>query len=310
VLPKPAPPTTRAPLEFRAHLVLCSGNVKTGPIPVSVTERVTCPDACPFRGTGCYADYGPMRHAWRAVDSGERGKPWLGFCQDVTRLPPGTLWRHNEAGDLPGVGDAIDEPALAMLVEANHDRRGFTFTHKPVFDHPENRRAIREANQRGFTVNLSADNIEEADAMAAYGIAPVTVVLPHDASDRPFRTPAGHQVVVCPAQTSHLTCADCQLCAVPERRSIVGFRAHGQFKHNVTKLIQLGLGPRSESRAPETSLRCTSETSATRRPRASASAPNTPSPLRSTAPPRASRARETSPPGGSDRMHRRLARAR
>jgi len=253
VLPQPAPATSRAPLDYRAHLVLRSGNMKTGRIPVSVTERVTCPDACLFRGTGCYADYGPMRHAWRSVDSGKWGKPWAEFCAAVAALEPGQLWRHNEAGDLPGVADAIDTRALNMLVDANRGKRGFSFTHKPVIGHAKNRAAIQKANARGFTINLSADSLAKADALAELGIAPVTVVLPHDVSDLAFRTGGGRQVVVCPAQTSHLTCASCKLCALPDRKSIIGFRAHGQFKHNVTRLVQLGLRPRSESRAPGTS---------------------------------------------------------
>jgi len=33
---------------------------------------------------------------------------------------------------------------------------------------------------------------------------------------------------VCPAQTREdVTCASCGLCAIPDRRVIIGFRAHG-----------------------------------------------------------------------------------
>jgi len=71
------------------------------------------------------------------------------------------LWRHNEAGDLPGEGDDIDVPKLRALVQANRGKRGFTYTHKPVLDNPQNAVAIKCANQNGFTVNLSADSIEE-----------------------------------------------------------------------------------------------------------------------------------------------------
>ena len=48
---------------------------------------------------------------------------WDGFTKQIAALPADTLWRHNQAGDLPGVGDAIDADAFVALVEANKGRR-------------------------------------------------------------------------------------------------------------------------------------------------------------------------------------------
>jgi hypothetical protein len=174
---------------------------------------------------------------------------WSTFCDAVAALPEGQLWRHNEAGDLPGKGDRIDVNAMAALVAANDGRRGFTFTHKPVLDDDDehvrptalNRACVRAANRMGFTVNLSADSLEQADRLAALGVGPVVVVLPQGASNGASKTPGGRQVVVCPAQTTKgMTCARCQLCANATRKSIVGFKAHGQFRASVTQLVQLG----------------------------------------------------------------------
>jgi hypothetical protein len=218
-----------------------SGNKKTGPIPVSITDTSSCPTTCAFQGAGCYAAYGMLGGHWRAT--ARRGLSWSEFCARVAALPPGTLWRHNEAGDLPSgkTRDAIDARALRQLVAANRGRRGFSFSHYPM-DHAANRRAVAAANADGFTINLSADSLEEADELAALRIAPVAVVLPADVPARATRTPAGRKVVVCPAQTSGLTCETCQLCAVPRRKAIVGFRAHGQFRALVSDLVQLGRG--------------------------------------------------------------------
>jgi hypothetical protein len=227
---------------LRVTLNLRSNNVKVGPIPVSMTGRGSCPDACTLKNNGCYAEYHVMRMHWGRVPT--RGLSWSAFCAAISALPTGQLWRHNEAGDLPGENDRIDPVALDLLVFANTGRRGFTFTHKPVFGRGAqpalNRMAIARANRRGFVVNLSADSLADADRLAELGIGPVAVVLPEAHPDRASRTPAGRKVVVCPAQTRHLTCADCQLCAVPDRKSIIGFRAHGQFKAHVSELVQLG----------------------------------------------------------------------
>jgi hypothetical protein len=168
--------------------------------------------------------------------------PWGDFCRMIAKLPRGQVWRHNEAGDLPGLDLdlEIDVQALGELVHANRGRRGFTYTHKPVLTSEfkagaiGNRTAIRFANERGFTVNLSANNPRHADELADLNVGPVTTVLPHDYGRR-GKTPAGRTIVVCPAEYNEaVTCATCQMCAVPTRKAIVGFRAHGDRKKQIT----------------------------------------------------------------------------
>lgn len=67
---------------------------------------------------------------------------------------------------------------LTRLAMANRGRRGFTYTHYPPT--PCNQAAILNANRLGFTVNLSAETLAQADAYADLGIAPVVVVLPQE----------------------------------------------------------------------------------------------------------------------------------
>lgn len=138
--------------ERRVLFVRRSLNRKTGPIPVSTTDEGSCPSSCPLRGAGCYAAYGHPGGRWREVP--RRGMSWADFCAAVASLPEGQLWRHNEAGDLPGDGraisgaDGLDHAALAALVDANRGRRGFTFTHRPLSTAAD-RLAVRRANARG-----------------------------------------------------------------------------------------------------------------------------------------------------------------
>jgi hypothetical protein len=215
----------------RAHLTLRSSNSKTGPIPVSTTDAATCPETCAFKGAGCYAEGGPLAMHWAKVSEGSRGTSWEQFCSQVAALPPGQLWRHNQAGDLPGVGEQIDLDELAQLILANKGRRGFTYTHKPVgAAHGVNRWAVELANAEGFTVNISANNPRHADAIADLGVkAPITTVLPSDTEGHTARTPLGRKIVVCPATyRENVTCESCQACANngPERH-LIGFPAHG-----------------------------------------------------------------------------------
>lgn len=221
---------------YTVTINLRSNNTKTGKIPVSMTDQASCPPTCSFYGYGCYAEYAHIGWHWR---NAAKGLDWDAFCGVIAKLPAGTLWRHNEAGDLPGRGTVLDYAALHKLVVANRGKRGFTFTHKPLLNVGE-QFAVRKANRSGFTINLSADSLEHADRLMAMRIGPVAVVLPHNVMDHSFKTPAGHTVVVCPAETHDLQCKDCQLCAKADRKSIVGFRAHGQARTGVTQLVQLG----------------------------------------------------------------------
>lgn len=213
------------------HLTAKSSNAKTGPIPVSTSSDNTCPPTCPFKGSGCYADSGPLKLHWRKTSSGERGDSVAAFCERIAALPEGTFWRHNQAGDLAGDGVQIDADAFGKLVHANKGRKGFTYTHYQVLggEFTINRTMVEWANQLGFTVNLSGNNLTHADELADTGLPTVTV-LPIDAP-KVTHTPKGRKVVTCPAVNSDkITCATCRLCQVAERDYIIGFPAHGTSK--------------------------------------------------------------------------------
>lgn len=207
------------------HLTRVSGNAKTGPIPVTTSSKSTCPAGCALKGNGCYAETGPLALHWAQVD-GARGVPLDELCAQIKKLPKHQLWRWAQAGDLPGDGHRIDTDALGMLIEANKGRRGFGYTHYDAFD-PHNADAIAAANDAGFVINLSADTLEDVDALAALDIAPVACVLPIGA-DQPLRTEGGNHVIVCPATLREdINCASCGICAVPGHKAVVGFPAHG-----------------------------------------------------------------------------------
>lgn len=207
------------------HLVRVSRNRKTGPIPVTTTSANSCPPICSFKGNGCYAESGPLAIHWRHVSDGRRGRSFGELLQEIASLRRHALWRHNQAGDLtPAAPGVIDGRMLTRLAMANRGRRGFTYTHYPPTS--ANQAAILNANRLGFTVNLSAESLAQADAYADLGIAPVVVVLPQGIT-KAARTPAGRQVIVCPATTGNSDCLNCGICQQRERASIVGFPAHG-----------------------------------------------------------------------------------
>ena len=219
------------------HLNAKSGNRKVGPIAVSTTEEASCPTECPLKGTDCYARFGPLGMHWAKIGH-SRGDNWTAFCKRIARLPRGSKFRHNQAGDLPQRKDGrIHRSKLAQLVRAvkTAGLQAWTYTHYSPSG--ENLSAIRKANDAGFVINLSADSLEQADLYAETKL-PVTVVLPENSPHRGNATPGGLPIVVCPAQTvDSMDCAACMLCQKKDRKSIVGFLAHGTAKKRLSARI-------------------------------------------------------------------------
>lgn len=219
-------------MNYNVHITMKSKNAKVGRIPVSTTSASTCPAVCPFNHAnegGCYANAGPLAMHWAKVTDGNRGDTWPVFIGKIANMKAGTLWRHNQAGDLPGDGNTLDTKSCMELAEANTGKRGWTYTHYDVCENGLNRAVVKQMNGMGFVVNLSGNNLAHADDLYDLGIAPVTTVLPSDQMTNTV-TPKGRKVVVCPAVVKDdVSCEDCQLCA-RLRDAIIGFPAHGNGK--------------------------------------------------------------------------------
>ena len=185
------------------------------------------------------------------VSKGERGLAFGNALDSIKALPSGSLVRHNQAGDLPGVGDVLlaDENIRLAAALTYKRKRPFSYTHYPVLGDSAaaevNRGIIKHINHKGFIVNLSANNLEEADLMADLAIAPVVTILPIDAGKGTI-TPGGRKVVTCPATYKDgVTCASCKLCAEQrllkngKERAIIGFPAHGVAKKKAEKVFMM-----------------------------------------------------------------------
>ena len=212
------------------HITPKSKNAKVGKMAVTTSTATTCPTSCPFKSNGCYADSGPLKLHWDKVTKEERGDDWSTFISKIKDLPTGSKWRHNQAGDLPGDMEKLDDEKCVELAKANKGKRGFTYTHYDVLDNFQNAITVNIMNHLGFTVNVSANNLEHADKLCDLDIAPVATVLPIEQTTNTV-TPKGRKVVVCPATyKDDVSCASCMLCEKWDRNVVVGFPAHGTSK--------------------------------------------------------------------------------
>lgn len=220
---------------MKQHLTVESGNRKLGPMPVSTSSMDTCPTSCPLKKC-CYAKCGRLFFYWYNLTHGRINSPsWKEFLQKVKSLPAGSLWRHNQAGDLAGVGNHINMKKLKGLVAANRGKKGYTYTHKPLNNH--NRKAIAYANRNGFTINVSANNMADVDKFKKMNIGPIVTIMPSDFKGM-TTTPAGHKVILCRAMKSknhEITCLSCGICQKADRKVVIGFPAHGSSKKKIDK---------------------------------------------------------------------------
>jgi hypothetical protein len=205
-----------------------SRNRKTGFIPVTTSEEASCPSSCPLKEKNiCYAKKGKVKIIWQEVKAGiskRWNKPFKNdydsLLKEIKKLPPGQLWRHNQAGDLAHTGnnESIDFDKLKQLVKANKGKNGFTYTHKTQLE--ENFQKIKYANNNGFTINLSANDLQHADELKKHNLPIATIV-----GNKPVKqTPQGHRIRMCPNQVNEaVTCSVCLMCSKSKRNYIVGF---------------------------------------------------------------------------------------
>ena len=110
---------------------LSAGNSKTGAMLLVRSPRSTCPDNCLLKGNGCYAENFPLVLHWMKQE--QTGVDFSAVLYAVRSLPKGSIWRLFEAGDFEGDGETISSSQVLSLLAANQGRRGFGYTHYPVF---------------------------------------------------------------------------------------------------------------------------------------------------------------------------------
>lgn len=215
-------------------------NMKTGPIAVLKSCMATCPDSCAWKKNGCYAKYGPITIQWRKLHT--IGVHLVEICKQIKQLRRGSLLRLFEAGDCPGDGKYyLYKDACIQLAKACKHVMAFGYSHYRPNKH--NLPIFKEMSKY-VTINLSADNLEQADEMAKTGL-PIATVVPKD-SPATFYTEGGNRVIVCPfeqgkrdekgkiVQRKVANCMSCAcgsgkgpLCAWKDRDFFIGFPAHG-----------------------------------------------------------------------------------
>lgn len=224
----------------RYQLTPKSSNRKTGPIATTMSSRSSCSPSCPYaNGGGCYAEAFPLRLHWDRLSRGETGGDWLDLVHALARakLAPGSLLRHNVAGDLPHESGKIVQDQAWQLAAIFREAKVRAFTYSHHRQDADNLAVVREISDAGLFTNLSCDSESQASERHREGF-PAVCVVPEDDSRKAWTDEHGVRFKVCPAQLADgVTCQTCQACA-GSRNYVVAFRAHGNKRRAVSDRLR------------------------------------------------------------------------
>lgn len=199
-----------------------TGNVPTGTVGASELESWVSCQGCPRRdASSCYAWTGRIaeaarRSVWGGEKLDKRKYGTLAWAIENGRRNA-TMVRLGAIGDPAILSVATRDSILGTLRKAKMAL--VTYTH--FWKIP----GVAEV-WRGYAM-ASCESSAEVDRAVAEGWR-AAVGVPKD-FPRQARTPAGHVVIVCPAQIrpGAVTCNTCRLCDASKRGPVIAFRHHG-----------------------------------------------------------------------------------
>lgn len=223
-----------------ASYIPFSKNVKLGNCSATMAAQVTCPSACPFFQSGCYAEIGNMgihtnrmNRAALAADLTSDQVIYNEFLAIVGgRVVPGFPLRLHTVGDCQ-----TDEQArmLSDAAKVYNARRG-----GPVFTYTHAWRDIKhESWQHAGKIQVlaSCETPDEVIEAQAKGYRTALVVGDFERDTLQALRDQGISPVPCPAQTQDsMTCSECRYC-MKDAKGTVLFEAHGRNKKRV--LVQI-----------------------------------------------------------------------
>ncbi len=220
-----------------------TSNVKLGPISVTYASQASCPNSCPFKGNGCYAESGPV---YWSVTSKLNKSPETNVDkiaeEEAKAIDTLSATRHLR---IHVVGDSTTDKAAKAISKAatkykkkakdnGHDVKVYKYTHCwsdvkrssfgkdiSVLASCETANDIKKARSRGYAAAIVVDTFKDKKVYEIEG---------------------GERIIPCPSQTKDgTTCNDCRLCMDDERllkaKLTIAFESHGARKGTVKKKL-------------------------------------------------------------------------
>jgi len=205
----------------------------------SYLSQETCPNDCPFLGSGCYAESGNTAFTTRRIN--KIAKAWVAifgkaatirriinaYVKRIDALDPVRDFRHAVVGDCPDRRSASKVGRAMVRYQKRAMRLYGAVVSAWAFAHGW--RTILEKYWYGANVIASCETTADIRLARSRGYA-TAIVVDRFKSDRAYQLD-GHTIVPCPAQTQHVPCVKCRLCLDVSRLKraeiTIGFATHG-----------------------------------------------------------------------------------
>jgi hypothetical protein len=214
-----------------------SSNAKVGDVSVTLASQASCPSICPFRGSGCYAESGPMALHTNRLNSDPITSSIAIAQQEAAAIRNLSGKRHLR---LHTVGDCRTDRAARIVAlaaaefSAKHGKVAWSYTHSW--------RTVSRKSWMQVSVLASCETMQDIQEAQDRGYATAIVVEHHPENGRAYKV--GEQTIIpCPQQTrENVTCASCGLCRrdgdLLARKQTIAFAVHGAGKKRAVKGLE------------------------------------------------------------------------
>lgn len=219
---------------------------KTGNVSATWASQASCPNSCPLKTNGCYAEAGRAALSTRRLNERTDASALTGraLTLEIARQEAAEILKLSGRRKLRvhAVGDCTDNDTAgivgsAMVAhEAKHGKAAWTYTHAAA--------DIDQAAWNGARVLASCQSVDEVRRFRSKGYGTALIVPPHPTNK--IYDYQGERVIPCPAQLNKaVTCEFCTLCQRPDflrdNKLSVGFEPDRGTAAKVLKTIPLTL---------------------------------------------------------------------
>lgn len=226
------------------RVVEISENRKLGHCSATYASLHSCPESCPHKDNGCYAQMGPTGILTQRMTGTAFRKP-----DSIARLEAAGILGLTGRFDLRlhVVGDCKTDAASKILSSACADFRDRSRRFRKddqeaaVWGYTHAWSSVRRSSWFGVSMLASCETAEQVEDANTRGYA-AALIVPSFESSKPHQTDGGTLVVPCPYQTTGRQCVDCRLCMKSDKLLEMGltiaFSAHGSKAESVRKTLK------------------------------------------------------------------------
>lgn len=226
--------TAQSGWENGVKVVELTQNGKLGACSATYVSQASCPRSCPFRGSGCYAEYGHASIQTRRLNGSEERR-----AERLARAEARAIDRLTGLRPLRlhVVGDC--RTARAAVIVARASKRYRQRWGNPVWTYSHAWRDVERSDWGDVSVLASVEAVTDLIAAESRGYA-TAIVVPEFADTRMY-TIQGRKILPCPEQTRGVTCEECRLCMDDERLYrqgiTIAFAAHSQGRRKALTVL-------------------------------------------------------------------------